>query len=264
MSSDGSTQTNLDTVRINDLCRELEVKAKAVIDLLPLFGITEKKKHSSSIPAHVAARIRETYSIYQKEVDKADEKPTGLKSGDSVKLGLLRAPERFLLKLPRRFTFYRGFLEFDYIFDHFNWTLKNVPVLVDLTTCESSNYQALVRLIQYAWFLTMNGCRVTFKYGVANSGPTKMLNRMGAMDWQQVLTTDGKHFGNRPGQMLALRRRSDVQNAINTARRAVQDYKVGFPDYLSYIVSELLYNSTEHGGKHAIIERCQVVVPSIF
>jgi hypothetical protein len=78
------------------------------------------------------------------------------------------------------------------------------------------------------------------------------------------VTTDGKHFGNRPGQMVALRRRSDVQNAINTARQAIQDYTVGFPDYLSYIVSELLYNSTEHGGRHSFIDGCQVVVPSIF
>ena len=41
-------------VRINELARELEVKAKAIIDLLPGYGVTEKKTHSSSIPADVA------------------------------------------------------------------------------------------------------------------------------------------------------------------------------------------------------------------
>src|SRR6516165_549881 len=45
-------------VRINELARELEVKAKAIIDLLPGFGVTEKKTHSSSIPVDVAEKVR--------------------------------------------------------------------------------------------------------------------------------------------------------------------------------------------------------------
>src|SRR6059058_3435792 len=45
-------------VRINELARELEVKAKAIIDLLPGFGVTEKKRHSSSIQADVAENVR--------------------------------------------------------------------------------------------------------------------------------------------------------------------------------------------------------------
>jgi translation initiation factor IF-2 len=56
------TQTELMTdanqVRINELARELEVKAKAIIDLLPGFGVTEKKTHSSSIPVDVAEKVR--------------------------------------------------------------------------------------------------------------------------------------------------------------------------------------------------------------
>lgn len=46
-------------VRINELARELEVKAKAIIDLLPGYGVTEKKTHSSSIPADVAVKVRQ-------------------------------------------------------------------------------------------------------------------------------------------------------------------------------------------------------------
>src|ERR1700676_5464966 len=45
-------------VRINELARELEVKAKAIIDLLAGYGVTEKKTHSSSIPADVAEKVR--------------------------------------------------------------------------------------------------------------------------------------------------------------------------------------------------------------
>src|ERR1700747_3639037 len=50
--------TDVNQVRINELVRELEVKAKAIIDLLPGYGVTEKKTHSSSIPADVAEKVR--------------------------------------------------------------------------------------------------------------------------------------------------------------------------------------------------------------
>src|SRR5713101_7842557 len=48
-------------VRINELARDLEVKAKAIIDVLSGFGVTEKKTHSSSIPADVAEKVRKHF-----------------------------------------------------------------------------------------------------------------------------------------------------------------------------------------------------------
>src|SRR5262245_50405329 len=64
--------TDANQVRINELARELEVKAKAIIDLLPGFGVTEKKTHSSSIPVDVAEKVR--HSIQgQVEADAAAE-----------------------------------------------------------------------------------------------------------------------------------------------------------------------------------------------
>lgn len=171
-----------------------------------------------------------------------------------------------ILKLPTSFTFNRqGYVDFDHVLKHFNWDIKGGSLVIDLTNCESANFQALTLLIQYAWYLTAGNCTVTFKYGTERSGPTKMLSKMDALDWRGILVGDGKDFGYRPGkQTYALRRRSDVQNVINNARSAINKYSVGFPDYLSYIVSELLYNATEHGHKAAIVDNCQVLVPSIF
>ena len=45
-------------VRINDLARELEVKSKAILDVLTLVGVTEKKTHSSSLEDHEADKVR--------------------------------------------------------------------------------------------------------------------------------------------------------------------------------------------------------------
>jgi len=64
--------TDANQVRINELARELEVKAKAIIDLLPGFGVAEKKTHSSSIPVDVAERVRRTIQG-QEEADAAAE-----------------------------------------------------------------------------------------------------------------------------------------------------------------------------------------------
>ncbi|MBZ5700805.1 MAG: translation initiation factor IF-2 [Acidobacteriia bacterium] len=53
--------TDANQVRINELARDLEVKAKAIIDVLPKVGLTEKKTHSSSIPADIAEKVRQHF-----------------------------------------------------------------------------------------------------------------------------------------------------------------------------------------------------------
>ena len=46
------------TIRINELARELEVKSKAIIDLLPQLGVTEKTSHSSALEGEIADQVR--------------------------------------------------------------------------------------------------------------------------------------------------------------------------------------------------------------
>src|SRR5260370_17850966 len=50
-------------IRINELARELEIKAHEVLDRLPELGVTEKKTHSSSIDEDVAIRLRRLYGF---------------------------------------------------------------------------------------------------------------------------------------------------------------------------------------------------------
>ncbi|MFN9919761.1 MAG: translation initiation factor IF-2 [Acidobacteriota bacterium] len=46
-------------IRINELARELEVKPKTILDMLPELGVSEKKTHSSSIEVDIAQIIKE-------------------------------------------------------------------------------------------------------------------------------------------------------------------------------------------------------------
>ena len=50
-------------IRINELARELEVKAHEILELLPELGVQEKKTHSSSIDEDVAVKLRRHYGF---------------------------------------------------------------------------------------------------------------------------------------------------------------------------------------------------------
>ena len=58
-------------IRINELARELEVKPARVLELLPEFGVTEKKTHSSSLDDDVADRLRRHFGLLPPEPEPA-------------------------------------------------------------------------------------------------------------------------------------------------------------------------------------------------
>jgi translation initiation factor IF-2 len=55
--------------RINELARECEQPNSAIIAILPQFGVTEKKTHSSSIDDDVADKIRRHFGVLAKEAE---------------------------------------------------------------------------------------------------------------------------------------------------------------------------------------------------
>src|ERR1700752_3048434 len=60
-------------IRINELARELEVKAHEILDRLPELGVTEKKTHSSSIDEDVAIKLRAYYGVASPPLEEAEE-----------------------------------------------------------------------------------------------------------------------------------------------------------------------------------------------
>src|ERR1700744_3323444 len=59
-------------IRINELARELEVKAHEILDRLPELGVAEKKTHSSSIDEDVAIKLRRYYGHEGSEFESAE------------------------------------------------------------------------------------------------------------------------------------------------------------------------------------------------
>src|SRR5579864_9490617 len=66
--------TDSNQIRINELARELEVKAKAIIDYLPEAGVIEKKTHSSSIEVEAAVKVREHFRALAEAEVAAEQK----------------------------------------------------------------------------------------------------------------------------------------------------------------------------------------------
>jgi translation initiation factor IF-2 len=66
-------------IRINDLARELEVKSKAILDVLTEVGVTEKKTHSSSLEEHEAVLVRKHFRAH------ADEAPASARSSRAAR-----------------------------------------------------------------------------------------------------------------------------------------------------------------------------------
>ncbi len=67
-------------IRINELARELEVKAKLILDYLPEAGVTEKKTHSSSIDEAAAEKVRAHFRAQQAAEEEAARKEAEAKA----------------------------------------------------------------------------------------------------------------------------------------------------------------------------------------
>jgi translation initiation factor IF-2 len=77
-------------IRINDLARELEVKSKVILDILPEVGVIEKKTYSSSIKEYEAERVRKHFSA--RSGSSSREKTSSLGSKPKIDLSKISKP----------------------------------------------------------------------------------------------------------------------------------------------------------------------------
>src|SRR5579864_5241801 len=71
-------------IRINDLARELEVKSKAILDVLVEVGVTEEKTHSSSVEEHEAEKVRAHFRAAA-EAQATPSKSRGGRDADEIR-----------------------------------------------------------------------------------------------------------------------------------------------------------------------------------
>ncbi|MET0583076.1 MAG: DUF4325 domain-containing protein [Pseudoxanthomonas sp.] len=153
------------------------------------------------------------------------------------------------LALPNKFAFKdHDVYDFDAFLSFFNWDIHEAPVRIDLTNCRVANYQSLALLVLYAWRLKEQGCRVTFIESESALGASAMWRRMGARGLFSVLPNINQKFKGDPYKpLLAVRNTADFKSVISTAEKYTAGFNVEYMETLRYVLSELLYNTMEHG-----------------
>lgn len=157
-----------------------------------------------------------------------------------------------------------GTFDFDSFVKFFDWSYTDIKVKIDLTKCHNANYQAFSLLVLYAWKLKSQRCTVSFIESNSTNGASEMYRRLGARGTFNVLMHENSNFnGNQYKPLFALRNSKDFKQVIETAELYTDDFNVEFTKTLRYVLSELLYNTLEHGQSHYSFVKKTFRIPSL-
>ena len=163
----------------------------------------------------------------------------------------MRQDARKVIKIPAGLTFNRaGSKHFDQVLTVFDWSLKDIPVEIDFTYCDSANYQATTLLILYCLHLKKQNCTISFRFkhdGELNG--SRVWRMLGADSWLTVSTDPTTNFPfNEHKPLFAIRNSDDFQKALQAVDDFSSQFGVEYQKTLRYVLSELLYNLREHGN----------------
>lgn len=167
------------------------------------------------------------------------------------------------IKLPPTFAFKsHDVIDFDKVIGQFDWSIKNRPIKVDFTECKSANYQALSLLVLYLWKLRENNCTVSFT--LSEEGASLMWKMMGAQQMFQVSTNEETNFkSNSRKPLVAVRNQNDFKTSVDSINNFIDGFDIKYLETLRYVLSELLYNTLEHGKAYFKYKGQNLRFPSI-
>lgn len=179
----------------------------------------------------------------------------------------MRRARKVTLKVPTEFTFNRsGVKYFDTVLSFLRWDLKDCPVEIDFTDCRSANYQAAALLIPYCWKLKQQGCTISFKLGDGHEqNGSRVWTLMGAPGLFAVATDPKTNFKfNEHKPLFAIRNSDDFRDALTNADAFTSSFGLEYQKTLRYVLSELLYNTIEHGKSDFFWRSKRFPTPSIL
>ena len=156
-----------------------------------------------------------------------------------------------IVTLPNTLTFkHKGIIDFDNILKLFRWDHKANSVTIDARQCKMADYQSLILLIQYIWYLKRNHVYVNLRY-TKNTQFYNMWKNIDGKGCFNVLdnTQDNFHYVyNKP--IFAIKYKDhNITQMLNTIRDYAMDLPTdlirGYEDAVRYIISELTYNALE-------------------
>lgn len=155
--------------------------------------------------------------------------------------------------------------DFDKALSIYDWKIKSSEVVIDMSQCLTANYQALSLLVLYLWHLRANSCHLKIQFNEDKKGASQMWRWMGAIGWSQVLNSEQQNFRSTAMKpLIALRNKSDFEVALAKLDAYTKGFNVEYEKTLRYVLSELMYNTLEHGKKYATIANLDKRIPSII
>ena len=140
---------------------------------------------------------------------------------------------------------------FDWDIDsYFGNAYRGRKVRIDFSNCKNANYQTLSIFVLYTWWLSVNGCFVEIVPEEGNI--SNMWAKMGAKGWYQVLHRGADFKGNEFKPLFAVRDMVDFRKILAKAEQYTAGFNIEYEKTLRYIISELLYNTMEHGKNKRI------------
>lgn len=177
----------------------------------------------------------------------------------------MTAPET-IIKIPSNFGFKdHNVYDFDKALSFFDWSFTHENICIDFTSSARANYQCLALLVSYIWKLRCQGCHIETMVSQNREDTSKMWRLMGAVGWSQVLGNKSQNFrGHAFKPLIAIRGQPDFSMAMSKAEQYTKGFNVEYEKTLRYVISELLYNTIEHGQSACRVKGMTTQVPSII
>ncbi len=257
------------SVRIYDLAKDLKQDTKRLIEELRREG-ADVSVPSNSVSKELALKIR---NKYLPKIETAPKRAIKVirrnKPSIEIKVDTERKHDNYLpntdsasatehsppsgnhwIELPISWKFtYKEVYDFDRFLKFFDWSLQDKKVVIDFRPCRFANYQAVSLLILYMWHLERNRCDVGICFGKKGSQSiTTMWENMGAEDWYEVLNSPAENFPKKTQKpLIAIRKKGDLIPALEIVEGYTKNFHIEYEKTLRYIISELTYNTIEHG-----------------
>lgn len=160
-----------------------------------------------------------------------------------------------VIKIPDHYGFIdHEVYDFDKALSIYDWEIKSSEVVIDMSQCLTANYQALSLVVLYLWHLRANNCHIKIQFNEDKKGASQMWRWMGAIGWSQVLNSEQQNFRSTETKpLIALRNKPDFEVALAKLDAYTKDFNVEYEKTLRYVLSELMYNTLEHGKRYAAI-----------
>ena len=162
--------------------------------------------------------------------------------------------ENVTILIPQTFSIInQGFVDFDKDLVLFDWSLKNKTVIFDFSRCQTFDSKSFALLILYVWHLRTRNCQIAM---LCDEKKFPVLPSI----WKEI--TAEKYFDilqsvNDTRFFLTIKDVKDDREALGKAEKYARVFNVEYEKTTRYIISELLYNTREHGKNESNI-------PSLF